>query len=624
MNRTRKPSILDVYKRCRKYVRKLNRLRVADERSGKQSRKIALLQKRLVRLQQKILCIASPRLAAMLAGALLSTGLSAEAQPKITDLFPATNASLISSSANISMTFSQLMSTATIDADNINIFASQSGFRSTRGTFSGNPVRSFDPDDNFFPNELISVTVTNAQSTIGSQLAPALSYQFRIAPRGGSGSFERSVLVEGNYNNAAMGDLNNDGRIDIILAGRTGQKNEIYLNNGDGTFASSSFGTGARGNPSLGDLDSDGYLDVVMATSDGYFNEIWFNNGDGTFNSSQTEHSSTLDVAIADLDGDGDLDILHANFSEQSQLFKNNGDGTFEDVTASTGTGLNGMSWGTVFADFDNDGDEDLFIGNTSDFDGQRSFLYENREGTFINIASDAGAALPTNTYGVASGDFNNDGRVDLFVADEGGKNKLLINMTPASGNWVTIKLEGVEHNRMAIGATVRMVAEHNLFFRTVQGGGSYCSQSSTIVHAGLGNVSRIDTLEVDWGGGVKQAFFNVPVNKRLEIQEGADVTVGREKNREKPDTFGLKSIYPNPFQTDATVEFILDRARHTRVQVFDVLGREVASLVDGFLASGLHRLKLPGDRLDSGVYIVRIEAEGHASIMAVTYFKSN
>lgn len=436
---------------------------------------------------------------------------------------------------------------------------------------------------------------------------------------------------------AAFGDYDNDGRIDLFLATR--ESHDRLYRNGNGKPASFQDMTGTSNIAGLAnaiamqatwqDYDKDGDLDL-FAVHDGNLGSRFYQQAGGfppfsdvSLHAGIQVSRSSMGIAWGDFNNDGWPDAYITNI-DQGNLFKNNGDGTFEDVTASTGTGLNGMSWGTVFADFDNDGDEDLFIGNTSDFDGRPSFLYENRAGVFVNIASDAGAALSTNTYGVASGDFNNDGRVDLFVADEGGKNKLLINMTPAPGNWVTFKLEGVEHNRMAIGATLRMVAGHHLFFRTVQGGGSYCSQSSTIVHAGLGNVSRIDTLEVDWGGGVKQAFINVPVNKRLEIQEGADIAVGREKDREVADLFGLKSVYPNPFHTYASIEFMLDRARHTRVKVFDVLGREVATLVDGFLASGQHRFKLSGDRLNAGVYIVRFEAEGHVSIMAVTYFNSN
>lgn len=436
---------------------------------------------------------------------------------------------------------------------------------------------------------------------------------------------------------AVFGDYDNDGRIDLFMATR--ESHDRLYRNGNGkpaSFQDMTDTSNLAGQPSAiamqatwNDYDKDGDLDL-FAVHDGNLESRFYQQTDGfpPFSDVSTRAGvqvsrSSMGVAWGDYNNDGWPDAYITNI-DQGNLFRNKGDGSFEDVTVLSGTGLNGMSWGTVFADFDNDGDEDLFIGNTTDFDGRRSFLYENREGVFVNIAPDAGAALATNTFGVAAGDFNNDGRQDLFIADEGGQNKLLINTTEPLGNWVTIKLEGIEHNRMAIGATVRVVSGNRLFFRAIQGGGSYCSQSSPVIHIGLGGLSQIDTLEVHWGGSSKQVFKDVLVNRRLEIQEGGAVTVGNDIEEVPSKAFSLTSIYPNPFHSQATLTFSLDKVRYIKIQVFDLLGREVASLADGFFSEGKHEIKLGKGLSASGLYIIRLKSEDQMSTMLVTHFNSN
>ena len=441
--------------------------------------------------------------------------------------------------------------------------------------------------------------------------------------------------AEAVVGSAAFGDYDQDGRIDLFLATR--ESGDRLYRNGAGMPAlfqdvSGTSNTGGQTNSiamqaTWNDYDKDGDLDL-FAVHDGNLGSRFYQQtgnfppfSDVSVAAAIQVSRSSMGTAWGDFDNDSWPDAYVTNI-DQGNLFRNKGDGSFEDVTASSGTGLNGMSWGTVFTDFDNDGDEDLFIGNTTDFDGRRSFLYENRAGTFVDIASDAGAALATNTYGVAAGDFNNDGWPDLFVADVGGENKLLINVTEAPGNWAAIHLKGVTSNQMAIGATVHAVADDRLFFRTVQGGGSYCSQSSPVLHLGLGDVNRIDSLTVDWGSSGKQVFLDVQVNRRLEILEGGGIVVSNTNVKQVHDNIELKPIYPNPFRSQVAIEFSLDRARYAEVRVFDMLGRDVSTLVDGLLNRGTHQVTMHGANLATGLYIVRLESEGQILTKAVTYIR--
>ena len=360
----------------------------------------------------------------------------------------------------------------------------------------------------------------------------------RFYRNNGDGTFtdisaETGVDVEAIVGSASFGDYDNDGRVDLFIATRDSH-DRLYRNTGDAEISFEDVTTTASVagldysiamQATWRDFDRDGDPDL-FAVHDGNQKSRFYRQGGGyppfievgTAAGIQVARNS-MGVAWGDYDNDGWPDVYVTNI-DQANLFRNKGDGTFEDVSASSGTQLNGMSWGAAFADFDNDGDEDLFVGNTYGFDGRQSFLYENRGGEFVDVATSAGVALNTDVYGVATGDFNQDGLLDLIVAD--GSGRLLLNRTTNTGRWVGLRLEGDEVNKMGIGVTVRVAAGDNSFYRTVDGGSSFCSQLSPQLHFGLADAVQIDTLEIDWGGGSSQRFVGLEANRVHQIRQNS------------------------------------------------------------------------------------------------------
>jgi hypothetical protein len=242
----------------------------------------------------------------------------------------------------------------------------------------------------------------------------------------------------------------------------------------------------------------------------------------------------------ADYNGDGWLDIIKTNFSDQTvSLYRNNHDGTFTDVSyqAELGGNTQFLGWGTLFVDVDNDGWPDLFMANghvypeldqhhTSSTFRERKLLYWNRHnGKFQDISVDAGPGItkPFNSHGVAAGDFDNDGTVELLVNNSHDPPSLLKNSGP-HGNWILVKLVGTRSNRDAIGAKVTVRAAGHQQLQEVRSGGGYISQSDFRLHFGIGLATRIDVLEIQWPSGLVEKLEDVRANRILSIKEGAGI----------------------------------------------------------------------------------------------------
>ncbi len=406
-------SLPHLLRQFKKYTRKLRRLQLSGRADGGTARKKIWLNKRLQSLRAALNTLRRTRAGALTAAslaALLAGGATALAQPKITDLNPATNASVVNRTANVSITFSELMNTAAVDADNILIFGSQSGYLSTRGTFSGNPQRVFNPAAHFKPNERVYVTVTNATSQAAppNQVEEKLSYEFRVRAVRGSGNFaQHGGFVNSVYTDVAVGDLNNDGDLDVIRAGDVDRAQGIQLNNGDGSFSNSTFGAGDSECVVMADLDNDGDLDVVVGNQSNETNDIWLNNGDATFTASTFGGlHRTRGITAADLDGDGDLDIACANYGQNAELWLNNGDGTFH----SSAVGPSKTRQFVDHGDLDHDGDIDLVFAINTDPD---EIWLNNGDGSFSVSTFGSG-----NSRCLAVGDLDNDGDLDVLVCN--------------------------------------------------------------------------------------------------------------------------------------------------------------------------------------------------------------
>ena len=331
----------------------------------------------------------------------------------------------------------------------------------------------------------------------------------------------------------------------------------LYRNDGDGTFTdvSTEAGISKRGNGLgvvFGDYDNDGWPDVFVA-NDAVPNFLYHNDGGGRF----TEVGLLAGVAVAsdgraragmgtdfgDYDGDGLLDLFVANHEyETHTLFRNLGGGLFEDATFGSGVGLETrpfVGFGAVFLDYDSDGVLDLAVANghvlnmPGEFypgsrEEQRNLLFHNQGGgrlREVGRSSGPGFAIEKVSRGLAAGDIDNDGDLDLLVTNNGAPVDLLRNGGAPGRNAVLITLVGGRSNRDAIGARLRLSAGGTTQIREVKAGSSYLGQHDLRVHIGVGRAARVDRLEVRWPAGAVEAIDNLDVNQMLTIVEGRGVT---------------------------------------------------------------------------------------------------
>jgi hypothetical protein len=244
------------------------------------------------------------------------------------------------------------------------------------------------------------------------------------------------VTDHGDSTGCAWGDYDNDGYLDLFVSNFGTPLNFLYRNNGDGTFTRITTGSIATDDvnaegASWGDYDNDGYLDLFVAVGLAGNDLLYRNNGDGSFTKIISgpmvqSGGNSRGCAWADYDQDGYLDLFVANEQNQNNfLYHNNGDGTFARITAGSIVNDGGASYGCAWGDYDDDGFPDLFVANLN----QNNFLYHNnRDGTFTRVStgrvvSDGGAS-----QGCAWGDYDNDGLLDLFVANRNQKNFLYHN----------------------------------------------------------------------------------------------------------------------------------------------------------------------------------------------------
>jgi enediyne biosynthesis protein E4 len=379
---------------------------------------------------------------------------------------------------------------------------------------------------------------------------------------------------------AAFLDYDNDGKLDLFVSnyvdfdvnhlpefgqGRTcqfkgvpvqcgprglpGAGDHLFHNNGDGTFTDVSVKAGVsdpNGYYGLGviasDFDDDGFVDIYVA-NDSTPCFLYHNNGDGTFkeigflsgtavNGDGSEQGS-MGVTVADYDHDGRLDLFKTNFADEyNTLYHNDGGNSFTDVSYPAKVApvsLPYVGWGTKFFDYDNDGWVDLFVANGHVYPQlpnyrQRNLLFRNNhDGTFSETDSKAGTPFKEERVGrgVAFGDIDNDGDVDIIINNLDGLPQVLRNDGGNANNSVEIKTVGVKSNRDGLGARVRIIAGDLQQVDEVRSGGSYLSQSDLRLHFGLEKHTKIDLIEIRWPSGEVDKVRGAGVNRILTIKEG-------------------------------------------------------------------------------------------------------
>jgi enediyne biosynthesis protein E4 len=345
--------------------------------------------------------------------------------------------------------------------------------------------------------------------------------------------------------------------------GLPGDTNILYHNNGDGTFTDVSEKSGIlKPGPRYSitgvsyDFDNDGWPDIYVAV-DSEPSIFYKNNHDGTFTdiaviagcayNNDGHEQAGMGIGVADYDCDGWLDMFKTNFADDtSDLYHNNGDGTFSDLSFNSGVGINNsyVAWGCGFIDYDNDGWADIVqinghvypeidkynFGET--FKNPRLVYRNLGNGRFKDVSSEMGPGITAHfsSRGAAFGDYDNDGGMDMLILNMNDLPSLLHNVGGNKQNWIKIKLIGTKCNRTAIGARARVVVGKHSQIDEVHSGTSVMSQSDLRLHFGLGGAETVDLIEVKWPTTQKtERFTQVKANQILTIREG-DGIVGTMK----------------------------------------------------------------------------------------------
>jgi len=510
------------------------------------------------------------------------------------------------------------------------------------------------------------------------------------------------------------GDFDNDGWLDFFAGNNNNNcEDRLYHNNGNGTFTMSNneywmnYGYNPTGGSGWGDANGDGCLEIYIANAENwndgnpeyfadYFlsfnpadrvfldiapreitelryygrgvawcdfdmdgdmdvyisnyrlqpNYLWVNYGNFEFRNEADERGSlqgygdggvyghTIGSAWADFDNDLDFDLLVGNFAhpwglsyqDKVMLCRNSGspEYRFEDIFAESGIKYCETVFSPAWGDYDNDGWQDVFI--SACYEGRQPFMYRNMGNTtFRNVNYQTG--FHTKAYdsnGVTWCDYDHDGDLDLAIGGSAGG---LFQNNCDVGHWIQIELRGVSANRFGFGskATVHSDGEH--YLRQVEGGsGAEGCQNMMAMHFGLGEHNHCDSLLIDWIGGEVDRYYNVDIDKRWYAVQGEGLFEELEQHvndHEKvPLNFSMAYPYPNPFNGSMTLEFSQSTFGPVKIQVFDLSGREIDMIANRDFSPGNHTIAWNAKDFPAGRYLVQVKHRNGILSRMITLLK--
>ncbi len=455
-------------------------------------------------------------------------------------------------------------------------------------------------------------------------------------------------------NTHAWIDVDNDGDLDLYsqtesLSLPWSDVNVMYRND-DGIFVRITTGeivnevNNAHG-MAWSDYDNDGDMDLFVANAyfdyplpdpEDYMYKNCFYRNDGDFNFTKilsgpvvNDLSISYAPSVGDYDNDGDQDLFVANGAMElvNFLYNNNGDGSFTRITTGEMVTNANSTLGSSWVDYDNDGDLDMYVTTWSD--SLPNQLYENNgDGTFTPITTGPLVNDVSCNFGPAWGDYDRDGDLDVFITRYQSDNRLFRN-DGNGNNWLNIKCVGTASNASAIGTKIRLKA--TIFsnqvwqLREITPAASYCVHHAINAHFGLGDADIIDSIIVQWPSGLEEATSSVSINQYLTISEGQFTQVGDDDEvNPLPDRYNLYMNFPNPFNPTTTIAFDLPIAGKVKLDVFDISGSRVGiglAPIREYLP-GSHIITFDGSHLASGIYFYRLTAGEYTAVNKMVLMK--
>ncbi|MEO0245051.1 MAG: FG-GAP-like repeat-containing protein, partial [candidate division WOR-3 bacterium] len=355
------------------------------------------------------------------------------------------------------------------------------------------------------------------------------------------------------------------------------------------------------------DYDNDGDADIYVSNYRLQPNFLYRNNGNGTF----TDVAGSAGVAGSyhsygsawgDYDNDGDFDLIMPNIHDYPRLYRNNGNGTFTEVTSSAGLYIYGEYSAGLWFDYDNDGDLDLYLMQF--YDGYFTKLMRNNgNGTFTDVTSQAGVGVEDCNSAIV-GDFNNDGFLDLFVnynrdGTYRGRPRLYKNNGETGYHWVEIETEGSVSNRDGIGTRIEVFTGSLKQIREVMAGGEGGSQHMKRVHFGLGSYVVIDSIVVKWPSGVIDKIYNLPADTILHLVEGS--------TNLKEVVFAKKAIKKiNIFRNKIEIKIFNEKLITPEVSLINSIGEKVKTSKK-WDSSNLYIYPIK-EKFKRGVYFIQLK----------------
>lgn len=329
----------------------------------------------------------------------------------------------------------------------------------------------------------------------------------------------------------------------------------LFRNDGNGRFTdvteasgvSRAYGAGLG--VAIGDFDHDGWPDFYVA-NDAMANQLWINRRDGTFEergflsgaavNAGGRAEGSMGIALGDFDDDGDEDLFVTNIATETHaMYVNDGAGNFDDARVRTGLGpptAEMTGFGTNWLDYDNDGRLDLIVANGAvniierlrgqavPYRQRNALFHNDGKGLFRDVSADAGVEFSRLDVarGLAIGDIDNDGDVDVVITNNNAPARMLLNQTKGA-HWLELALSAPSGNRHGIGARVGVVREGQpTLWRRARTDGSYLSAGDDRVHFGLGTVDPVSSVTVEWPDGAQESFTGVETDRLTTVNRGA------------------------------------------------------------------------------------------------------